>query len=70
MLKSPTKWVGWERSGKATRGDTVICEVLLVQRLYMFRIRKCENDLPNKSIPNMSRAATSGLSKKAGKTVA
>ena len=70
MLKSPTTRVGKDFSGKATSGDTVICDALLVQRLYKFKIRKCENDLPNRSTPNTSRATTSGLSKKAGKTVA
>ena len=40
MLKSPTTRVGQEGSGKATRGDTVMCDVLLVQMLYIFRIRK------------------------------
>ena len=40
MLKSPTTRVGKEVSGKATNGDTVICDVLLVQRLYKFKIQK------------------------------
>ena len=38
MLKSPTTRVGKEVSGKATSGDTVICDGLLVQRVYKFKI--------------------------------
>ena len=38
MLKSSPIRVGKEVSGKATSGDTVICDVLLVQRLYKFKI--------------------------------
>ena len=40
MLKSHTTRVGKEVSGKATSGDTVICDVLLIERLYRFKMRK------------------------------